>query len=452
MSAILAIDIGTTGLKMAVYRSAVDMAPQKQYAEAYHLNIYNRGLFADIDPEKWLAAFQNGCRALQPEIADVEIIALSGTTPALTAMAENGTALYPAILMLDQRSRVQAQFIIDAIGPDYLFEHTGNMPVAGGCSLASILWIKENLPDIYRKTATFGHSNTFFAKWLTGRSAIDPSSASLSALYNTVKNDMTWNESIARACGLSIDRLPEIMPAAASVGVMKNEIAHKLGFRMPPQVLIGGNDAVLAAYSAGIQSPGDIINVNGTCEITMVCLQRCIPSPAYNVRAHVSRARWLTLHVMNAGGIAYDWFKKTFCADLSDEDFFSRFIGDAIDEWLAKTNEVVYTPYLMGSRYSLEPLTARLEGLTAESTRPQILAAVIKGLCDYQKKHLQQVSAFVNLDHIIHVTGGAVNEALIKAKQKWMWPAEYRLVDQSSMRGAALLGFDYARARNERSF
>jgi hypothetical protein len=41
---------------------------------------------------------------------------------------------------------------------------------------------------------------------------------------------------------------------------------------------------------------------------------------------------------------------------------------------------------------------------------------------------------------VVHVTGGAVNPALIRAKRKWMMPeAEYVFEEQSSMKGAAML-------------
>ena len=64
------------------------------------------------------------------------------------------------------------------------------------------------MPEVFRNAACFGHSNTFFAKWLTGEFAIDPSSASLTALYNTVRNDLTWNREIAGEFGLRMDQLP----------------------------------------------------------------------------------------------------------------------------------------------------------------------------------------------------------------------------------------------------
>jgi sugar (pentulose or hexulose) kinase len=441
---ILAVDIGTTGMKMGVFRTIDDtLSPVRQFSQEYEVNIYNDGLFGDIEQEKWKQAFTAGCKGMTEAVGDVDVISLSGTTPGLTAMDKNGEALYPAILMLDQRSRKQAQFIIDTVGLSDLLETTANMPVAGGCSLASILWIKDNHPDIFRKTHKFGHSNTYIAHWLTGTFAVDPSSASLTALYNTVANDLTWNEDIAGTFGISLDRLPEIVPAYESVGRVNKSLAMQLGFRKEPAVLIGGNDAVLAAYSVGIKAPGDVINVNGTCEIILVCLDRCLASANYNIRAHVLPDRWLTLHVMNAGGKALDWFRELFCSELSTEEFYGGFLPRAIESWLDRQSSVTYVPYLMGSRYSLNPLKAQFLGLTQQTTREEILAAVVRGLCEYQKAHLDEIGKNVPLQNVIHITGGATNSALIRAKSKWMRDCEYVYDEQSSMKGAALLGLKY---------
>jgi sugar (pentulose or hexulose) kinase len=437
---ILGVDIGTTSLKMGVFRLEGDvLQPVRQFSQSYAINVYNNGLFADIEPHKWQEAFAAGCRALAETIASIDIISLSGTTPGLTAMDRNGAALYPAILMLDQRSHRQARAIIDTVGLDHLLAATANMPVAGGCSLAGILWLKDNVPDVFRKTHKFGHSNTCFAHWLTGQYALDPSSASLTGLYNTVRNDGTWNEDLVHTFGLSLDQLPPLIPAYGSVGRVRPSLARELGFAKEPQVLIGGNDAVLAAYSVGVKEPGEIINVNGTCEISLVCLPKCLPSQKYNIRAHVLPDRWLTLHVMNAGGKALEWFKGVFCSEMTDEQFYDGFLPRAVDAWLDRGPGVTYTPYLMGSRYSLEPLQAELLGLTQTTTREEILAALVRGLCQYQSNHLRDIERQVPLQRTIHLTGGAVSDALIRAKRKWLRDCDYAHAEDSSVRGAALL-------------
>jgi sugar (pentulose or hexulose) kinase len=445
---ILAVDIGTTSMKMGVFRIFEgELELVRQFSREYEVNIYNEGLFGDIEQDKWDKAFDAGCKAMQDIIGDVEVISLSGTTPGFTAMDRDGNALYPAILMLDQRSSAQAKLIIDTIGKDKLLQYTGNMPVAGGCSLASLLWLKDNMPDVFKNAYMFGHSNTYFASRLTGNFAIDPSSASLTALYNTAANDHTWNEEIAATFGISMNQLPRIIHTYESAGTVLPKLAKELGLKKEPDVLIGGNDATLAAYSVGVQEPGDIINVNGTCEITLVCLGKCLGSNNYNVRAHVVPGRWLTLHVLNAGGIALDWFKSVFCSELSADDFYNKFIPDSIEEWLNRDSSVTYIPYLMGSRYSLEPLKAEFLGLTRQTSRQEIIAALIRGLCEYQKSHLKEIVGQLPLKNKIHITGGAVNPAIIKAKHKWMWDAEYIEQEQSSMKGAAMLAQKFLQAR-----
>lgn len=438
---ILSVDVGTTGMKMGIFQRKIsDLTLVKDFSETYEIHTYNDGLFSDIDPVKWQKAFMAGCRTMGDLMGDIDVISLSGTTPGMTAMDRDGNAVYPAILMLDQRSRQQANHIISTIGIKTLMDVTGNMPVAGGCSLASILWIKDTHPEIFEKTHVFGHSNTFMARWLTGKFAIDPSSASLTALYNTVENNHEWNSEIVDSFGLSVERLPRVIPSHESAGRVLDSLVSELGLKKKPHVVIGGNDAVLAAYSLGIQAPGEIINVNGTCEITLICLPKCLASRNYNVRAHVIPDRWLTLYVMNAGGIAMEWFRGLFCMEMDADRFYSDFLPNAIDQWLERESGVSYMPYLMGSRYSQEPLKAGFEGLTPETTREELVAALIKGLCQYQREHLKEVGMEVPLKKTIHITGGAVNPAIIDAKKKWMRNCRYIHREQSSMRGAALLG------------
>ena len=56
---------------------------------------------------------------------------------------------------------------------------------------------------------------------------------------------------------------------------------------------------------------------------------------------------------------------------------------------------------------------------------------MIKGLCEYQREHLKDISLQIPLADEIHVTGGAVNSALISAKKKWMRDCTYVFEEQS---------------------
>ena len=96
---ILSADIGTTAMKMGIFEANGDkLTLAQQLLMEYAINTYNDGLFSNIEPEKWQKAFGKGCAAMADWMPEVDVIALSGTTPGLTAMDKDGRALYEQYL------------------------------------------------------------------------------------------------------------------------------------------------------------------------------------------------------------------------------------------------------------------------------------------------------------------------------------------------------------------
>jgi sugar (pentulose or hexulose) kinase len=107
-----------------------------------------------------------------------------------------------------------------------------------------------------------------------------------------------------------------------------------------------------------------------------------------------------------------------------------------------------YIPFLMGSRYSLEALKAGFTNLTQNTTREEMLVAMVRSLCSYQRNHLDELDQKISLSNKIFITGGAVNEAIIEAKRRWYRTADYCFTEQSSMKGAAKLAAKYVEANS----
>jgi sugar (pentulose or hexulose) kinase len=92
-------------------------------------------------------------------------------------------------------------------------------------------------------------------------------------------------------------------------------------------------------------------------------------------------------------------------------------------------------------------LKAEFRGLTQETSREELLAALVKGLYEYQRENLKEVSIEMPLANEILISGGAINDALIRAKRKWMRNCTYRFETESSLKGAAMLGQKFLRCR-----
>jgi sugar (pentulose or hexulose) kinase len=445
---ILALDVGTTAFKMGVFTPALEK--KCEASRRYEVHVYDRGK-ADIEPEKWWQALRECCAELEEHLASVGVVSLSVTTPGLTGMAADGAALGPAILFFDGRSHAQARAIRARVGEERFLRETCNLPVSGGSSLCSILWIRENQPEVWAGAEKFGHSNTYMVKRFTGRWAIDPSTVSITGLYNTARHDLTWNQEVLAAAEIPESKLPPLIESYEPAGRILPGVAAELGLPEDCVVLCGGNDAVLAALSGGLTAPGGITNICGTCEITYVCVDHPVSSPNFNVRCHVIPNRWVTFFVLNTGGKALEWFQAVFCAEMSEERFYQEYIPSVlaafftspdIDRREAELPE--YVPFLGGCRYSLEQMKASFSGVTLETTRDDLLVSLIRGNALYQGTHLKEVGGLMKLGRRVITTGGAAKiRGYLEAKKRWTGDYEYQYQDQSSLLGAAMLGQFY---------
>jgi sugar (pentulose or hexulose) kinase len=445
MKDILALDVGTTAFKMGVFSPSLEK--KAAATRAYSINLYGGGK-ADIEPEAWWTALRECCAELKEHLAEVGMIALSVTTPGLTAMADDGTALSPAILFLDGRSHRQARWIRERVGEDVLLRDACNLPVSGGSSLCSILWIKDEQPEVWAQTAKFGHCNTYLIKRLTGAWAIDPSTVSITGLYNTARNDLTYNDTVLSAAGIPRAKLPPIIQSYQTAGTVLPGVAEDLALPPGCAVLCGGNDVTLAALSGNLRNSGDIAQSCGTCEITSVCLETPIGSRDFNIRCHAIPGRWLTFRIMNTGGKALEWFHGVFCRDLTPTRFYEEYVPGVLAGFFADASRDArearlprYEPYLQGSRYSLEQLTAGFDGITTETTRDDLLLAVLKGNASYQADHLVEVGRRIPLGDTVMISGGGANiRGILDVKRRWMGNYKYVYQEQSSLLGAAMLG------------
>ena len=108
-------------------------------------------------------------------------------------------------------------------------------------------------------------------KRMTGNWAIDPSTVSITGLYNTAANDLTWNRRVLDLAGIPDTKLPPLLHSHQMAGELQPQVAEELGLPAGCAVLCGGNDAVLAALSGGLTEPGGINNICGTCENSPAC-------------------------------------------------------------------------------------------------------------------------------------------------------------------------------------
>jgi len=323
MNYILAIDVGTQSLKACIIDRNLSIIERAQVFYTPQVKSKNR---VEIDAEIFWQAFIDACYQLKLK-KQVNVITFSTLCPSLLPMDANGDPLYPVILHLDRRSYRQAVWVLEQVGEERMLQSAGNLPIPGGISLTSLLWLRDYEPALYgRRDVIFGHVVTFFMKRLAGRFVIDPSNASFTGLYNTVAYT-DWDDDLLQTVQIAREKLPDIVMSASMVGELNQNAAHAAGLAPHIPVVIGANDTTCATVGAGVTEPGMLMNTSGTVEIMVLCLDRPLVSKNHLLRTHAYPGRWLAMRTVGAGGASVEWFRNTFCKEMSKTDIELKNFG-----------------------------------------------------------------------------------------------------------------------------
>ncbi|MET0939105.1 MAG: FGGY family carbohydrate kinase, partial [Gaiellaceae bacterium] len=144
MSALVGLDVGTTGVK------AIAITPEGEVVasaeEAYSLSMPRPG-WSEQDPEDWLHASE---KALARLGVGALRVGLSGQMHGLVCLDAQDRVLRPAILWNDQRTAAECAEIEELVGLERLISLTGNRALPG-FTAPKLLWLRRHEPEVYAR-------------------------------------------------------------------------------------------------------------------------------------------------------------------------------------------------------------------------------------------------------------------------------------------------------------
>ena len=433
MDCILAIDVGTQSLRACVIDSELSLLERQQVP--YTPQVISRDK-VEIDAEILWDALVQACSKLKHRDR-VKVITFSTLCPSLLPMDANGRALRPIILHLDRRSYSQAQWALRRVGEETFLNIAGNLPVPGGISATSLLWIRDHEPDIYaKKDICFGHAVTFFLKRLTDRFLIDPSNASFTGLYDTVGYG-DWDARLYEPLEIDREKLPEVLMSTALAGELIAEASRALGLPKNIPVNIGANDTTCATVGAGVTEAGDIMNTSGTVEILVLCLDKPIVSKNHLLRTHAYPGRWLAMRTVGAGGASLEWFRNNFCKEMTKESFYNEYLKEVLAP--NQVPDARFYPYLSGDRHRIKRKSGAFNRLTLNTNRDDLLLALAHGIISFQIESIAEWKKQVQLSDKIYHVGGGASDAYPGYKQGMLQDFRFVQLGETTLAGAAKL-------------
>ncbi|MGD0329157.1 MAG: FGGY-family carbohydrate kinase [Nitrososphaeria archaeon] len=407
---IIAIDIGTTAAKIGLLSTdgpRVFSISSKEYPDGI---LYPRTSWVESNIELWWSTVKDLLIKLleSTKIKSSNIVAISmcNTCPSLIPVDKDGKALRPAILYMDQRSVQQAKKIRKKIGITTLSEIAGNRIVPGTFSVTSMLWIKEEEPDVYKRTYKFVHANGFFGSKLTEQLAIDPTNASLTGIFDLKKSG--WSQELYDKIDIDGDKLPDILWPYEKVGELSSKVARELGLERDTPVVIGCADSVASALGCGITKSGRVFETTGTSTVVAVISKKPKFDTRILNRCYIYKDLWLHMGAMSTTGGSYKWFKDHLCeAEIAESSRTGKSPYEILDEKAGKippgSDGLLFLPYMSGERSPVWDPYARgvFFGLSLSHTKEHMIRSILEGVAYGLRNNLEIIESIgVNLDEI----------------------------------------------------
>ncbi|MGA2583435.1 MAG: FGGY family carbohydrate kinase [Tepidisphaeraceae bacterium] len=429
---LLGLDIGSSSVKAGIVRNGKILHGP---ARADFVSRFE-GVRAEVDPAAILKAIRQAINDLSSAAKKADVLGLTGMSPAWVAMDQRGKALTPIITHQDRRSVHVAEKLEKRVGKAKHLRIAGNRPFPGGISSTTAAWFVENHPEIIRRADLLGHLNTFLHRRLTGRRVIDPSNASFTGLYETVKQG-GWSDELIHAVGVKRNQLPEILESNVIAGHASTAAARELGLPDGIPVLAGIIDTSSAMFEAGA-AIGQLLNVGGSTDVLGLCTSRPHPHEKLLTRALGVGRKWMTVGTLAASGSAIRWcWEQLFC-DMPEEKFYR--LVDHLAGKNADPAGVVFDPYLAGERTSIEQKRAAFHGLTLGTTRLEMLAAVVDALARASAVRVELLKSLsAKIDRNVMTSGGSARRLNRILHRDWPGHWQFHFRDEATLRGLSRL-------------
>jgi len=371
----LAYDIGTSALKSSLADERGEIVSFAEYK-------YPRtGEHSDTEqnPELWWEGVQlttNELFSRNPEFAgQVEAIGAGGHMLGCLPVDSTGTPLRNAMLHSDTRAVCEEAEIAAAVGRSEIYQRTGNT-LGTQSTLAKIMWLKENEPAVYARTAKFLQSKDYITAKLTGNIDTGDYSDGAHAQLMDVKTKQPITDIFAEL-GVDSGKIQIFRRGTDIAGKLSDEAARALGLRSGIPVITGGGDGACASAGSGITEGEMYCSLGTTAWLSYNSNEPVLDSNArvFNIPALDGESVGV-FGTMQAAGKCVEWASELF--GVLDVSEFDRIAADAPEG----SGGLVFLPYLEGERSPIFDSNARgvYFRIGAEHSKSYFLRATLEGV------------------------------------------------------------------------
>ena len=351
-----------------------------------------------------------------------DILALSATSmrEGILLYDKDGNELW-GVANVDARASKEVKYLKEKFNnlEDEFYALSGQTFALG--ALPRLLWLKNNHPDIYKKTAYISMISDWVLAKLSGVIATDPSNGGTTGIFSLKKRD--WQKDMAEKVGLKSDIFPPVLEPGTVMGQVVEEIVKECGLSPKTKVVMGGGDVQLGSAGLGVVKEGECAILGGSFWQQIVNIKSSQTPPSdmsIRVNPHVIRDLSQAEGITFFSGLVMRWFRDAFC-DLEKIEAKEKGI-DVYTLLEEKASQVPVGSYGImpifsdsmkyGKWYHASPSFLNLSLDSSKCNKASMFKSLEENACIVSSINLENIKKFtgIKIENIVFAGGASKGE------------------------------------------
>ena len=450
---VLALDIGTSGVRASLYDETGDEIPGTQARLVRDLSTTVDG-GVEIDAEEAVEQVARTVDATLAFLSDpelrIETAAVACLWHSLVGVNTEGRAVTPVTGWADTRAADCADELRRRFDEPTVHARTGTR-FHPSYWPAKLLWLKRNLPEIFQRVARWMSFGEFLSLRLCNQAHASISMASGTGLFNI--RTCEWDEELSTFLEIRPEQLPPIAETAETFGTLRDEYARRWPALREARWFPAIGDGAANSIGAGCTTRGRAALMIGTSGAMRVLWEgdppEALPPALWCYRA--DRRRVVAGGALSDGGNLWAWMTNALRVDADNKSTNSESTDvESIESEIASmtpdAHGLTVMPFWAGERSTGWNGHARgaIMGLTMHTRPLEILRAAMEAVA-YRFALISRALSELAPEAKIVATGGA-----LRASALWTemiadvlgHPVSVSGVEECSSRGAVLLALE----------
>jgi gluconokinase len=442
-SCILALDIGTSSVRAALYDLRGNVLPETMVKNERQLTMTDDG-GAEIDAREAFAQIEKAIDEVLEKSknieGEIEYAAASSFWHSLVGIDEKGSPTTKVFGWADTRSREYVSILRENFDESEVHNRTGAR-FHSSFWTAKLLWLQNDFPKIFGVTEKWLSFSDYAALKLFGEAQTSVSMASATGIFDIRKND--WDADLTGFLKIKRENLPQIAAKDAQTFQLNKKYGRRWQRLKNARWFLAIGDGAANNIGAGCVKKDKAALMIGTSGAMRVAykggLPKNIPQGLWCYR--IDRKRVIAGGALSDGGGLYRWLKDNFRLKEDDDHTEEEIAKRAPDE-----HGLAFLPFLAGERstgYNESAFGAVL-GLKSSTDTIDIVQAALESVAYRFAEIFDQLNDVAKIKEII-ASGGALRESPVWTQiiadvlaQNMSLPD----VREASSRGAVLLALE----------